>query len=137
MIKSDHEKAIENLYPSLPDPPIPSPLSVKELAGTYYDPGYKSITLSVEPRPDKPGEEDLVVVRKDFTWPYKFTFRHVSGNFWIMYISMSTNPSLYLREYEKAEFRIGPDGKPAALEVAWRDRLSRELVATTVFKRVD
>lgn len=107
------------------------------MAGTYYDAGYKNITLRVEAHPRKAGEEVLVAVREDFTWQYEFRLEHISGTFWIMYVSMSTNPTQYLREYEKAEFRIGPDGKPAALEVGWWDRLEKTYVATTVFKRVD
>lgn len=35
------------LYPKLPNPSLPLPLPLAEYAGTYYDPGYRTVELKV------------------------------------------------------------------------------------------
>ena len=69
------------------------------------------------------------------SWPLEFRLHHATGNFWILHINMPANPMDYWAEYHRAEFKIGPDGKPYALEVEWFDRFEKEAEGTTVFKR--
>ncbi|CAM1502046.1 Fc.00g040300.m01.CDS01 [Cosmosporella sp. VM-42] len=134
---NDYNKAIDIVYPERSDPPLPPTVSPKELAGSYYDAGYKEVTLRVEPHPDKSDEEILVVDRKDTTWKSQMRLHHVSGDWWILYIVMADNPGLMFREYVKAEFKIGPSGRPTGLEVEWWARTSDMYEGTTLFKRVD
>ena len=112
-------------------------MSPKALAGTYYNAGYKNITLRVEPHPKNSGEEILVADRKDSTWVYQIRLHHVCGDWWIMYMVLLPNPGVAFREYLKAEFKIGPNGKSTGLEVEWWSRTSDMYEGTTLFKKVD
>ncbi|KAJ4326164.1 hypothetical protein N0V84_003214 [Fusarium piperis] len=130
-----YDKALDNVYPNRPHPPIPSPVSVKNLAGKYYDPGYKTIELRAVPHPGKPGEEMLVAEREDASWLMHMRLHHVSGTWWIMYALEMGSPNLF-REYEQVEFKIGHDGKATALEVDFYALIGGQHEGKVVFNRV-
>lgn len=48
-----------------------------------------------------------------------FDLHHVSGDWWIMYLELPQNPTIYFREYAQAEFKIGVDSAPTALQVQY------------------
>ncbi|KAI8681328.1 Beta-lactamase domain-containing protein [Fusarium keratoplasticum] len=130
-----YDKAVDNLFPNRPNPPIPSPVSIKDLAGKYYDPGYKTIELRVEAHPDKQGEEILVAERDDATWLIHMRLHHVSGTWWIMYAMEMGSPNLF-RECEQVEFKIGHDGRATALEVDFYSLIGNQHEGKVVFNRV-
>ncbi|KPM42846.1 hypothetical protein AK830_g3696 [Neonectria ditissima] len=137
-LTKDYNKGLENIYPDRRDPPLPSPLSAKDLAGTYYDPGYKGLTLRVEAKPEKLDEETLVCDRPDGTWKFSMRFHHVTGNWWLLVMEQGVkNPPKYMQQWERVEFKIGPDGKPTALAIGWYDRIANKYESTIEFKRVD
>lgn len=127
---------MENLFPKRPNPPIPSPVRVKDLAGKYYDPGYKTIELRAEPHPDNEGEEILVAERDDATWVIHMRLHHVSGTWWIMYAHEMGSPNLF-RESEQVEFKIGHDGRATALEVDFYSLIGNQHEGKVVFNRVE
>lgn len=51
--------------------------------------------------------------------------------------SQSLVLSAYNREYFKAEFRIGPDGKPAALEVNIQEQSAEQSENKILFIKAD
>ncbi|KAM0439950.1 hypothetical protein ACHAPT_001050 [Fusarium lateritium] len=131
-----YDKAIDNLFPKRPSPPITSPVSVKDLAGKYYDPGYKTIELRAEPHPDKQGEEILVADRDDATWRTQMRLHHISGTWWIMYALQMGSPGI-IRKCEQAEFKLGHDGRPTALEVDFYSLVGNEHEGKVAFNRVE
>ncbi|KAM5346508.1 hypothetical protein ACJ41O_009513 [Fusarium nematophilum] len=133
--EEDYEKALDIVYPKRPDPPAPSPVSIRDLAGSYYNPGYKTLKFRVEPHPDKEGEEVLLDDREDSTWQVPMELHHVSGNWWIMYLVNPKNNCSFC-EYEQVEFKIGPDGKPTAVEVDFYARIGEMYEGKIVFDRV-
>lgn len=128
-----YDKAMDNLFPNRPNPPIPSPVSVKDLAGRYYDPGYKTIELRAA---DKQGEEVLVAEREDASWTIHMRLHHVSGAWWIMYALEMGSPNLF-RETEQVEFKIGHDGRVTALEVDFYTFIGDQHQGKVVFNRVN
>lgn len=137
-VEKEHDKGVEILFPDLSKDPLPSPLPINELAGTYYDEGYKALHLRVAPHPDKEGEEVLVSKGYNSTWQYELEFHHVTGTWWIAYMhqGMYNTRGIY-NEWEKAEFKIGPDGKPSGLVIEWWARLSNMYEGEVEFKRVE
>ncbi|KAF4468929.1 penicillin-binding [Fusarium albosuccineum] len=131
----EYNKAIDIVYPDRPDTPVPSPASIKDLAGTYYDPGYKTIELRVEPHPDKQGEPILAADRMDSTWQIQMRLQHVSSTWWILRAWQPGSPQLF-REFAQVEFKLGVDGKPTALVVDFYARLGGQHEGKVVFNRV-
>ncbi|PNY23710.1 D-aminopeptidase, partial [Tolypocladium capitatum] len=97
--------------------PIAPTTTIGKLAGTYCDPGYKTITLRVKSHVQDSAKQILTGCRENDTWPISFDLHHVSGDWWIMYLETPQNPSIYFRQYAQAEFKIGVDGAPTALQV--------------------
>jgi hypothetical protein len=136
-VEKEHDKGVEILFPDRPEKPLPSPVPIKDLEGTYYDEGYKSLTLRVEPNPNKEDEEILVSETFNSTWQFRLEFHHVTGNWWIVYMQQGLSKTMgFYQEWEKAEFKIGPDGKPSALVIEWWARLSNMYEGVVEFKRV-
>ncbi|KAK7426709.1 hypothetical protein QQZ08_006745 [Neonectria magnoliae] len=137
-LTEDYNKGVETIYPNRPDPPLPSPLSAKDLAGTYYNLGYKGLTLRVEANPENPDGETLVCDRHDGTWRFSMRFHHVTGNWWLLVMEQDVkNPPRFMQQWERVEFNIGPDGKAAAFAIGWYDRMGNKYESTIEFKRVD
>ena len=116
------ENADEILYPERPKQPQPSSLRVSELAGTYHDAGYGTVTLFEEPHPDKPDESLLAANRTELLWAQKWQMHHVSGNFWTSINKLLISNINIDLEIHAAEFKIGVDGKVHGFEVAVSDR---------------
>lgn len=94
--------ARERLYPSLPDPVIPSALRVEEYAGRYWHPAYRGVELKVD------GEE-LVADRTSQEIAMNIRLEHVSGESWLATLEIVNQDP---RDYEvvRAEFRVEADG---------------------------
>lgn len=115
------EKAIDKYYPDRPKHSIPPALPLEAYAGTYFHPGYLNFTLELV----GPGQETkragaaLTAERPDATWPSYNEFEHVSGEYWMIFMSTLKQPAGVIGEYAPAQFRIGADGRADALGVTW------------------
>lgn len=138
MLSKDYDKGVETLFPDKPEPLLPSPVSLKDLAGTYYDPGYKNMTLSVEMDPGMSDQEILVGDHHDRTWQISTRVYHVTGSWWVLYADRAVkNSSKFSQEWQRIEFKIGPSGKPSAFVVQWWDRIARMYQGSVEFTRID
>lgn len=114
--------AVNKTYPDRPSTPIPPALPLHAYEGTYYNPGYQNYTLTAA---STASENALVANRSDATWRTLHTFEHVSGEYWITFLQSAfvedprdVSPP---HEYAPVQFRIGADGKVAAMGVTWLD----------------
>ena len=118
--KDDEEDKDEkvDLYPNLPDPPIPTTLPLSEYTGAYSHDGYG--TLAVQLKEDK-----LWIDATDRTWRITFSFEHASGEYFIV-----TRKDVATIETEemKAEFRLDPSGRVAQLGMDFVPELNGELI---------
>ena len=61
--------------------------------------------------------EALFAKRYDLICKIDFDFKHVSGEYWVIYINMAATANGLNTQVAKAEFRIYTRGKPVALKV--------------------
>ncbi|KAL8797080.1 MAG: hypothetical protein Q9182_007261 [Xanthomendoza sp. 2 TL-2023] len=111
---------IKALYPTAPTGKDAIPLSrpLNDYTGTYYNKGYRNITITLDPHTPEHQQHHL---RSTFnhTWPIVLDFQHVSGEYFVATGQMSppsgeidpTDP-LEVQPF-KAEFRVGEDGQVA------------------------
>jgi hypothetical protein len=98
-----YRNASKTFYPSVPDPPIPASLPLENYAGTYHNPGYHNMTVSLK-------DDGLFVNRSDQTWKVEVDLKHVSGDHFMAYVDSLTAPGLVFKEAVPAEFKVGGDG---------------------------
>lgn len=132
-----YDKAVDIIYPNRPDPPLPPTIKAEDLAGDYFDPGYKNITLEAKPHPDRPNQVVLVADRSNSTWKASAEMHHVTGDWWVMYMRDPTMNVPFAREALRAKFKIGPDGKPTALEVDLKTTMDPQSEGKVLFVRRD
>lgn len=110
--------AINKTYPDRPSTPIPPALPLHAYEGTYYQPAYQNFTLTSAAATSS--ENRLVADRADATWPTTNEFVHVSGEYWMMFQHYGVGDgSKFSGEYAPVQFRIGSDGRVAAMGVTW------------------
>jgi hypothetical protein len=117
----DVRNAAEILFPDRPRRAQPPSLDVSEFSGKYQAPGYGTWEFVEVVSKEAPMGKVLVAYRKDLLWKTRVTLRHVSGDFWVTFITIIEGdglPEIFL----VAEFRIGSDGKPSGLELTFKDR---------------
>lgn len=114
-------QSIDKYYPDRPNKPVPPSLPLEDYAGKYFHPGYLELKLELVTDSTKLTRENISLVgaRLDASWPTINEFEHVSGEYWMNFYYLSTNPDGPLKEYAPAQFRIGPDGKVEALGITW------------------
>ena len=98
-----YQNASKMFYPSVPDPPIPASLPLQNYTGTYYNPGYHNMTLTLK-------DDQLFVNRSDHAWKVSVDLEHVSGDHFMAYVDSLTAPGLIFKEAVPAEFKVGGDG---------------------------
>lgn len=103
--------------------------------GSYYDPGYGTITFREETIPDRPDEKILVADRTEMTWKYRVRLQHAFGDYWVVRVTTPWNPTLF-DEFLPGEFQRGNDGKVSALEIEWASRMGNMYEGKTSFKRM-
>ncbi|KAK7178458.1 penicillin-binding [Paraphaeosphaeria sporulosa] len=135
-VRDDASNAVKILYPDLPDPPLPPTATTSEVVGKYYDKGYKTLNLSEAPHPDKPDEKILVAPRENMTWRSRMEFHHVSGDYWIVWSIPAGITTPYCRDYMRAQFKRGPDGKVSSLEILMETHLGYTYEGPVSFRRV-
>ncbi|KHN93895.1 Beta-lactamase/transpeptidase-like protein [Metarhizium album ARSEF 1941] len=128
------EHALDNLYPNRPKTRLASTLNTSQLAGTYYNPGFRRIRLRDETNPRNPGENVLRSGREEASWRQNLTFHHVSGDNWIIYADMY---SIFRNTALRSQFKIGVDGKAAALEIEFRNRGAAVAEAVVLFDKME
>ncbi|KAJ0127059.1 hypothetical protein HZ326_29837 [Fusarium oxysporum f. sp. albedinis] len=119
--KKDVRNATEILFPNRPSGNQPPSLDVSEFSGKYQALGYGAWEFVEVVSKGAPMGVVLVAHRKDLLWKTRVTLRHVSGDFWVAFITILEGdglPEVFL----VAEFRIGADGKPSGLELTFKDR---------------
>jgi hypothetical protein len=117
----DVRNATEILFPNRPSRNQPPSLDVSDFSGKYQALGYSTWEFVEVVSKGAPTGVVLVAHRKDLLWKTRVTLRHVSGDFWVAFITILEGdglPEVFL----VAEFRIGADGKPSGLELTFKDR---------------
>lgn len=110
--------AINKTYPDRPSTPIPPALPLHAYEGTYYHPAYQNFTLSIADATSS--ENKLVAYRPEATWPSINDFEHVTGEYWMMFHQYDVGErNDAMREYAPVQFRIGANGKVAAMGITW------------------
>lgn len=132
-----YEKGLDITYPNRPDPPIPSPVSIGDLVGTYSHPGYGSVKLRIETDPNNPDKQLLLDDRPYTTWQWQWRLEHVSGTWWIMELAEPKSSAKFTRSWQKAEFHFGPDGKTTGFTVKWFDIWMNASEGDILLKRED
>ncbi|KAH7364466.1 putative penicillin-binding protein [Rhexocercosporidium sp. MPI-PUGE-AT-0058] len=114
----DHPKTKEELYPNLPEKPLPTSLELSAYAGEYYHPGYESHVVELK-------DGKLQVDGMDRTVRYNLTLIHATGEFFVAEIFFVDERNPY---NARAEFRIGPDGDVKSFGVDYIEALEGEKI---------
>ncbi|PKS08616.1 hypothetical protein jhhlp_005003 [Lomentospora prolificans] len=127
--------ARKTLFPDAPNPPLPHALPLEDYQGTYFNPGYRNIKLSlVNPADDFPiadKSKKILQAVIALEWEAVLDFEHVSGENFAFYLNLRARAPM-LQEIGPAEFVIGSNGKvmrlgmqlePSLEEKIWFDRL--------------
>lgn len=114
----DEEKppSKEELYPDLPEVPIPLTLPLSAYAGEYHHPGYETLEVKFE-------GEKLQVDGTDRTWKFVMPLIHVSGEFFIAEVY---NVDTRYKSPLRAEFRLGSDGAVRSFGVEFLEGLKND-----------
>ncbi|KUJ22570.1 penicillin-binding protein [Mollisia scopiformis] len=97
-------KTREQLFPKIPDPPIPLSRPLSEYAGVYNHPGFGDMVVELK-------DGKLQVDATDRTWRFMHYLDHVSGDFF--FVDRVEVPSKETGT-GKAQFRINADGRVIA-----------------------
>ncbi|KAL8673047.1 MAG: hypothetical protein Q9168_002509 [Polycauliona sp. 1 TL-2023] len=132
---------IKALYPDAPRGENSIPLSrpLRDYTGTYFNEGYRDLTVSLA-QSDVVGDEHSTPVPHlrsliDRTWPYVFDFIHVSGEFFILKGHMrmpyggKVNPTDPLEvQLVKAEFHLSASGEVAEMALALEPEMGEKKI---------
>jgi len=105
-----YENAIKIHYPNLPDPPLPPSIPLSNYTGTYYHPAYRNIKIEIK--------NEALFAERSATWKVEAKFKHVTGDYFMVYIDSMTAPGLIFKEATPAEFSVGSDGVPKKFGLA-------------------
>lgn len=110
-----------DMFPDRGESPLASPLKASELVGSYRDAGYGTMVLKEMPHPEeeraKAGETILEAERRDAFVPMRIRLVHATGLHWLVYMKPIDDQEDALSLTVRAEFKIGRNGKPEALEI--------------------
>ncbi|KAI9826733.1 MAG: hypothetical protein M1819_007278 [Sarea resinae] len=118
--------APEIFYPSLPEPRIPLSAPLASYAGTYFHPGYLSMTIYLDA-----SKSTLRADRTDMTWQERLGFKHISGEYFVVASQHEGDFGALFPDAYPAEFRIGKDGRPEALGIGWVKEMGEEKIWLT------
>lgn len=111
-------KTVEELYPEVPDPPLPLSLPVERYAGAYHHPGFETWVVEVK-------DGNLEIDGTDRTWRSKWTFTHVSGEFFTL---ERRDVDTRWKGLLRAAFKIGDDGSVAEVGLPLVEEMEPELI---------
>ncbi|KAK1759641.1 beta-lactamase/transpeptidase-like protein [Echria macrotheca] len=127
------DNAVEVLFPDHPEKPLPPSRPLDHYTGTYFHPAY--LNMTIELGTDK---DTLRADRTAFTWQTISDFKHVSGEWWVMYSTLShANGSRVLVDIAKVEFKVGVSDKVSSVGVEWRETIGDEIEGLIWYERVD
>ncbi|KAJ5758317.1 uncharacterized protein N7511_007011 [Penicillium nucicola] len=113
-------KAMQRLYPCLPDPPIPHSLPLSQYAGRYEHPAFGFITIDFE-------KGYLSANLLDRVTAGVISFGHASGEFFVGYFFQPKSIGMF-SGYYKAEFSIDSSGIPSAMGLDLEPALGEEKI---------
>jgi len=99
----EYENTWKEVYPNIPDPPLPTSLPLQNYTGTYFHPAYNNITLEIK-------NEALYANRSDATLKLEFTLEHISGDYFMAYGDSTEAPGTAFKAAAPAEFKVSADG---------------------------
>lgn len=117
--REKYENAARIFYPSIPSPPLPLSRPLAKYAGTYFNPGYKNVTLVVQ-------DGRLHCDRAEGTWQLVWDLEHVTGEHFLAHIDSATAPGLVFKQATAAEFVLGSDGVVRRFGIAGESEMGRE-----------
>ncbi|KAM3512228.1 hypothetical protein MY11210_004146 [Beauveria gryllotalpidicola] len=139
----DFDNATNILYPGRATDASSHAVDINLFAGNYSHPGYGTYAFSVENSSvvasetlDKQPQEQLVALREDLITPTRFVLRHAAGDFWVAY-QIPIGGAALGRDYYRARFYMGVDGKPTTLEITFAEEADRISELVIQFERVD
>ncbi|KAH8598835.1 putative penicillin-binding protein [Bisporella sp. PMI_857] len=115
-----YNNAINISFPSLPDPPLPLPVPLLNYTGTYFHPAFRNVTLVLK-------DDALFINRTDAAWRVTIQLEHVSGNYFMAYVSRGIDLPIY-KQALPAEFEVGSDGVVRKLGVAEESAMRGEKI---------
>lgn len=130
------QTAKERFFPSVPSPPLPPPLPLRDYAGIYSHPAYHTLTIEYEDAASgssaSPNSSDgvLKASRKDTTWKEELTFEHVSGEFFLAVRQQTAILGTLFSDVLPVQFRTGVDGKPSAVGIGWELEMKEKIWLT-------
>ena len=109
----------EDMYPELPDPPLPTTLELSAYAGRYFHPGWGIHVVEVK-------DGMLQIDCRDRTWKYILTLTHASSEFFVAELAFTfdTRERFNLR----AEFKIGADCAVTSMGIEYIEELDGEKI---------
>jgi hypothetical protein len=117
--REEKEKEYDEEF-KVPEQPEGLGVAVEELAGRYFNAGYKGLVLEVK-------DGKLVADGSDRGFPWVMTFSHLTGPRFVAALRDVWGAGTYT-EKMKAEFRFGGDGKVEAVGVAMEPRMEDHLI---------
>ena len=111
-------KAVNELYPKIPEPPIPLTLPITSYTGSYQHKGYGEFVVDLK-------DGKLEIDAPDRTYPFKLFLTHISGEF---FAAERMDMGSREKEISKAAFRLNQDGSVDQFGVALIPDLERELI---------
>lgn len=110
------DNIVSILYPTIPDPPLPSPRNFSAYEGIYHHPAYPDLNISsdcpkrsapVPPSLNKtlPGLCGSVVNGNEYSKDEVFDFYHITSTFWVKMANFWD-----LSTASRVEFHLSSDG---------------------------
>jgi len=106
------DSALDTVYPDRADPPVNLTLPLEAYAGTYFNPGYQNLTVTLRASEGDRNTPKLVAEFVDASWPTTCEVAHVSGEHWLAYCEMTLQN---FKDYAGARSEVGSDGKVEAV----------------------
>jgi len=132
------ERAVDILFPDRKSDPLPPSLPLEQYAGRYHHPGYQNLTLELDEASKDGNATSLRADRTDFTWQIIADFKHVSGEYWIMYSRLAKAPGARVfLDTSAVEFKLGVDGRVSKVGIEYGDTLSGVVDGVIWYDRVD
>lgn len=116
--ESEECKTKEELYPKLPNTPIPLTLSLASYAGSYRNIGFGTLVVECK-------DGMLEIDATDRTWRFTLSLKHVSGEF---FIANLLDIDSFGKETFKAQFRIDPEGSVSEFGVSFMREMEDEMI---------
>jgi hypothetical protein len=109
--EEEYKNTWRQVYPNIPEPPLPTTLPLRSYTGTYFHPAYNNITLELK-------DDALYSNRQDATLKLEFRLEHISGDYFMAYADSTEAPGSVFKAAAPAEFKVSSDGISKTLGLA-------------------